>query len=79
MLDLYIFKYKTFDINDVPINIIDNNLINSKKLIHYYSWVKLREVLIKYNIDIDYDMKEVLDNQFDENKFLENESISLKV
>ncbi len=52
MLDLYIFKYKTFDINDVPINIIDNNLINSKKLIHYYSWVKLREVLIKYNIDI---------------------------
>lgn len=52
MLNLYIFKYKPFDINDVPVNIIDNNLINDKKLIHYYSWVKLKEILLIYNVDI---------------------------
>ena len=52
LLDLYIFKYKTFNIEDVPLNILNDNLLNCKKLIHYYSWVKLREILLKHNIDI---------------------------
>lgn len=49
-------------------NVLDVNLIDLELCA-----VKNKGVNIKYNIDIDYDMKEVLDNQFDENKFLENE------
>lgn len=49
-------------------NVLDVNLIDLELCA-----VENKGVNIKYNIDIDYDMKEVLDNQFDENKFLENE------
>lgn len=48
-------------------NVLDVNLIDLELCA-----VENKGVNIKYNIDIDYDMKEVLDNQFDENKFLEN-------
>ena len=47
-------------------NVLDVNLIDLELCA-----VENKGVNIKYNIDIDYDMKEVLDNQFDEN--LENE------
>lgn len=49
-------------------NVLDVNLIDLELCA-----VENKGVNIKYNIDIDYDMKEVLDNQFDENKFLGNE------
>lgn len=49
-------------------NVLDVNLIDLELCA-----VENKGVNIKYNIDIDYDMKEVSDNQFDENKFLENE------
>lgn len=51
-------------------NVLDVNLIDLELCA-----VENKGVNIKYNIDIDYDMKEVLDNQFDENKFLENEEL----
>lgn len=51
MLEVYLYKFKDFDISDVPTSILDSQ-INDKRKIHYFSWAKLNNILKEKGIDL---------------------------